>query len=109
MSIMVPVMLCLLGMPMHVAVGTNLFQEIFTCINATVLQATLNHTVDFVLALILLSGSVLGAQAGARISRVVKAEQLKVLMAIIVLAVMVKMLLGFLLSPDILVRPGQTA
>jgi len=101
--IMVPVMVYLLRMPMHVVVGTSLFQILFTCINVTILQATVNHTVDFLLALILLFGSVIGAQLGARVSKRLNADQLKILMAIIVLAVMVKMLLGLLLSPDILV------
>ena len=100
--IMVPVMVYLLRMPMHVVVGTSLFQILFTCINVTVLQAKVNHTVDFTLALLLLVGSVIGAQLGAKVSRRLKADQLKILMAIIVLVVMVQMLFGFLLRPDIM-------
>jgi uncharacterized membrane protein YfcA len=101
--IMVPVMVYLLRMPMHVVVGTSLFQILFTCANVTVLQAAVNHTVDFVLALVLLIGSVIGAQLGTKINKRLKAEQLKILMAIIVLVVMAKMLMGFLIAPDILV------
>ncbi len=101
--IMVPVMVYLLRMPMHVVVGTSLFQILFTCINVTILQAKVNHTVDFVLALLLLVGSVIGAQVGARLSTRLQADQLKILMAIIVLAVTVKMLFGLLLTPDVLV------
>jgi uncharacterized membrane protein YfcA len=101
--IMVPVMVYLLRMPMHVVVGTSLFQILFTCINVTVLQATLNRTVDFVLALFLLIGSVVGAQIGAVVSKHLKADQLKILMAIIVLVVTVKMLLGLVLAPEFLV------
>jgi len=101
--IMVPMMVYLLRMPMHIVVGTSLFQILFTCINVTILQATVNHTVDFVLALILLLGSATGAQLGSRVSRRLKAVQLKIMMAVIVLVVMVKMLLGLLLFPDILV------
>lgn len=101
--IMVPVMIYLLRMPMHVVVGTSLFQILFTCINVTVLQARLNHTVDFVLALLLLLGSVVGAQLGIRVGRRLKADQLKILMAMLVLGVMVKMLLGLLLRPEFLV------
>ncbi|MGE5346479.1 MAG: sulfite exporter TauE/SafE family protein, partial [Acidithiobacillales bacterium] len=67
--IMVPVMVYLLRMPMHVVVGTSLFQILATCINVTILQAAVNHTVDVVLALILLLGSVVGAQLGARFSK----------------------------------------
>jgi len=100
--IMVPVMVYLLRMPMHVVVGTSLFQILFTCVNVTVLQATLNRTVDFVLALFLLLGSVVGAQIGAQLSTRLKADQLKILMAVIVLGVTTKMLLGLLMTPDFL-------
>ena len=100
--IMVPVMVYLLRMPMHVVVGTSLFQILFTCINVTIMQANTNHTVDFVLALILLIGSTLGAQFGAKISRRLKGDQLKIILASLVLLVMVKMLFGLLLKPEIL-------
>jgi len=98
--IMVPVMVYLLRMPMHVVVGTSLFQILFTCINVTILQARMNHTVDFVLALILLCGSVIGAQLGAVTSKRLKADQLKILLALIVLGVTAKMLMGLLMTPD---------
>lgn len=100
--IMVPIMVYLLRMPMHVVVGTSLFQILFTCVNVTIMQANTNHTVDFVLALILLIGSTLGAQFGAKISRRLKGEQLKIILASLVLLVMVKMLLDLLIEPDIL-------
>src|ERR1035437_8084842 len=101
--IMVPTMIYLLRMPMHVVVGTSLFQILFTCINVTVLQAHFNHSVDFVLALLLLLGSVVGAQIGIHFGRRLRADQLKILMAVLVLGVMVKMLLGLLLRPEFLV------
>jgi uncharacterized membrane protein YfcA len=101
--IMVPIMVYLLRMPMHVVVGTSLFQIVFTCINATVMQSALNHTVDFVLALLLLLGSVIGAQLGVRINRRLKGDQLKILMAVIVLLVWIKMVFDLLLRPEILV------
>ncbi len=101
--IMVPVMVYLLRMPMHVVVGTSLFQILFTCLNVTIMQSWINRTVDFLLALMLLVGSVIGAQIGARIGKRLKAEQLKILMSIIVLVVMLKMLYGLLSRPDILV------
>jgi uncharacterized membrane protein YfcA len=97
--IMVPVMVYLLRMPMHVVVGTSLFQILFTCINVTIMQSYSNHTVDFVLAVILLLGSTIGAQVGARLSKSLKGDQLKILLASIVLLVMVKMLLDLLLPP----------
>lgn len=100
--IMVPVMVYLLRMPMHVVVGTSLFQILFTCVNVTIMQAHTNHTVDFILALILLLGSTIGAQIGAGISKKLKGDQLKILLATIVLVVMVKMLLSLLLPPHIM-------
>jgi len=100
--IMVPVMVYMLRMPMHVVVGTSLFQILFTCMNVTFMQAYVNHTVDFTLALILLLGSTLGAQIGARVSRKLKADQLKILLASIVLLVMVKMLADLLMEPSLL-------
>jgi uncharacterized protein len=101
--IMVPVMVYLLRMPMHVVVGTSLFQILFTCINVTILQASMNHTVDFILALLLLLGSVIGAQIGVRVGKRLKADQLKILLSIVVLVVMGKMLFGLLLQPSVLV------
>uniref|UniRef100_A0A7V4GA70 Probable membrane transporter protein n=1 Tax=Desulfobacca acetoxidans TaxID=60893 RepID=A0A7V4GA70_9BACT len=100
--IMVPVMVYMLRMPMHVVVGTSLFQILFTCINVTVMQAITNHTVDLVLALILLVGSTLGAQVGAKLSRRLKADQLKILLASIVLLVMVQILVSLILTPNLL-------
>lgn len=100
--IMVPVMVYLLRMPMHVVVGTSLFQILFTCIDVTIMQSYTNHTVDFILALILLLGSTLGAQFGARLSKKLKGEQLKILLASIVLLVMFKMLFDLLLPPHIM-------
>ncbi|MCG6881302.1 MAG: sulfite exporter TauE/SafE family protein [Deltaproteobacteria bacterium] len=100
--IMVPVMVYLLRMPMHVVVGTTLFQILFTCMGVTIMQASTNHTVDFVLAVILLAGSTLGAQIGAKISRKIAGDQLKILLATLVLLVMVKMLFDLLLPPGIM-------
>ena len=97
--IMVPVMVYLLRMPMHVVVGTSLFQVLFTCINVTIMQAYSNKTVDFILALLLLVGSVFGAQVGARLSSRLKDDQLKIYLAILVLLVMVKMLYSLVLEP----------
>jgi uncharacterized protein len=100
--IMVPIMVYLLRMPMHVVVGTSLFQVLFTCIDVTIMQAYSNRTVDFVLALLLLVGSVFGAQVGARLSTRLKEDQLKIFLAVLVLAVMVKMLFSLVLPPHIL-------
>jgi uncharacterized membrane protein YfcA len=103
--IMVPVMVYMLRMPMHVVVGTSLLQILFTCINVTIMQSVTNHTVDMVLAIILLLGSTLGAQFGVRLSRRLKADQLKILLASIVLIVMVQMLASLLMTPHLLLAP----
>ncbi|MGA8832804.1 MAG: sulfite exporter TauE/SafE family protein [Desulfomonilaceae bacterium] len=100
--IMVPIMVYMLRMPMHVVVGTSLFQILFTCVNVTVLQAVENHTVDLILAIVLLLGSTIGAQFGARLSRRLKGDQLKIILASVVLLVMVQMLFGLLLSPSVM-------
>jgi len=100
--IMVPVMVYMLRMPMHVVVGTSLVQILFTCINVTIMQSISNHTVDLILAIILLLGSTLGAQFGVRLSRRLKADQLKILLAAIVLLVMVQMLVSLVLPPHLL-------
>jgi hypothetical protein len=100
--IMVPVMVYMLRMPMHVVVGTSLFQILFTCINVTILQAVTNFTVDLILAIILLLGSTLGAQFGARLSRRLHADQLKILLASIVLLMMLQILVGLLWAPHLM-------
>jgi uncharacterized membrane protein YfcA len=101
--IMVPVMVYLLRMPMHVVVGTSLFQILFTCINVTIMQSYSNHTVDFVLAVLLLLGSTIGAQVGTKVSKRLKADQLKIMLASLVLLVCVKMMADLLMAPTIMV------
>jgi hypothetical protein len=103
--IMVPMMVYLLGMPMHVAVGTSLFQILFTCAGVTYMQATTNHTVDLILALLLAAGSTIGVQVGARLGRRLRGDQLKILLASVVLLVMLKMALGLLMAPQIHLTP----
>jgi hypothetical protein len=100
--LMVPVMIYMLRMPMHVVVGTSLFQILFTCIEVTYLQAYSNHTVDFILAIILLVGSVFGAQIGTVLGKKLHGDQLKILLSIIVLAVTVKIVLELVMEPSIL-------
>ncbi|MBF0558118.1 MAG: sulfite exporter TauE/SafE family protein [Nitrospirae bacterium] len=104
--LMVPVMVYILRMPMHVVVGTSLFQILFNCIEVTFLQATTNHSVDFILAVLLLLGSTVGAQVGAVFGRKLKGEQLKVILAVIVLAVTVKIIFELTLPPALLL--GQS-
>lgn len=101
--LMVPIMFYVLRMPMHVIVGTSLFQILFTCIEVTFLQSYTNHTVDFTLAVLLLLGSSIGAQVGAVFGRKLKGEQLKILLAIIVLVVTVKIIFELTLTPSLLI------
>jgi uncharacterized membrane protein YfcA len=101
--LMVPIMVYMLRMPMHVVVGTSLFQILFTCIEVTFLQAYTNHSVDFVLAVLLLLGSTVGAQIGVVFGRKLKADQLKILLAGIVLAVTVKIVFELTLTPLLLI------
>ena len=97
--IMVPAMIYLLGMPTSVVVGTSLFQIIFVTANVTVLQAATNFTVDIVLALLLLVGGVVGAQFGARFSGSISGEQLRSLLALMVLAVCAKLVFDLVVTP----------
>ncbi|MBF9058343.1 TSUP family transporter [Rhodobacterales bacterium HKCCSP123] len=97
--IMVPAMIYLLGMPTKVVVGTSLFQIIFVTGFATLMHATTNYTVDMVLAVLLLVGGVIGAQIGTRIGVKLKAEQLRILLSLMVLAVCGKLAFDLLVMP----------
>jgi uncharacterized membrane protein YfcA len=101
--IMVPAMIYIIGMPTIAAIGTDLFQIVLTSANVTLQQAIVNHTVDLLLALILLSGSTIGAQFGAVAGKRLKGEQIRILLAIIVLALTVKLFLDLVLTPSDLV------
>ena len=98
--IMVPAMVYLLRMPAHVAVGTDLFQILFTCMGVTLMQAASNHNVDVVLALLLAAGSTIGAQLGARASRYLRGEQLLIVLGVLALIVCLKMTVGITLPPS---------
>jgi len=104
--IMVPAMIYLLGMPTAVVVGTSLFQIIFVTANVTMLQAVMNQTVDIVLALLLLTGGVIGAQIGARFGGRLRGDQLRVLLAVMVLAVCTKLAFDLVATPDELFSLG---
>jgi len=98
--IMVPAMIYLLGMPTSVVAGTSLFQILFVVTNVTFLQAYTNQTVDVVLALILLVGSVVGVQIGSAVGARVSGAQFRILLAALVLATCGKLLLDLLLEPN---------
>lgn len=98
--ILVPAMIYILQMPTKIVVGTSLFQVVFVASIATVLHAATNQTVDVLLAMLLVIGGVVGAQIGARAAVRLKAEQLRTLLALIVLGVGARLLLDLVLPPD---------
>ncbi|MBE9637401.1 sulfite exporter TauE/SafE family protein [Salipiger mangrovisoli] len=97
--IMVPAMIYLLGMPTKVVVGTSLFQIIFVTAFTTLLHATTNYTVDIMLALVLILGGVIGAQIGTAFGTRLKAEQLRIALASLVLLVCGKLALDLFITP----------
>jgi uncharacterized membrane protein YfcA len=106
--VMVPAMIYLLGMSAQVVVGTSLFQILFVTAATTMIHAMTTGAVDIVLAVLLLIGSASGAQIGTRFAQKVPAEWLRLLLALIVLAVAVRMALGLTWRPGELfsVEPG---
>lgn len=98
--ILVPAMLYLLGMATQVVVGTSLFQILFVTATATMTHALTTKAVDIVLAALLLVGSVVGAQVGARLAMRMKPEYLRLLLAVLVVLVAIRMLLGLAWRPD---------
>lgn len=104
--VMLPAMIYLLGMPTKVVIGTSLFQIIFVTAFTTMLHATTNFTVDIVLAVLLSIGGVIGAQVGTRIGVKMKAENLRILLAMMVLAVCGKLAFDLLVMPSELYSLG---
>lgn len=98
--ILVPAMIYLLGMPTKVVIGTSLYQVTFVAAFTTMLHAVTSQTVDVMLALFLIVGGVVGAQVGAQIGLKLRAEQLRILLALLVLAVAVKIGLDLVLTPS---------
>jgi uncharacterized protein len=107
--ILVPAMIYLLGMPTKVVIGTSLFQIIFVTGFTTIMHAINSQTVDMLLAFLLIVGGVIGAQFGTTVGIRLKAEQLRIMLALLVLAVCFKIALDLLLQPSELfsVMPGM--
>ncbi|MFM2278243.1 MAG: hypothetical protein RLZZ444_474, partial [Pseudomonadota bacterium] len=97
--IMVPAMIYLLRVPANVVVGTSLFQIIFVSTYSTIIQAIMNHSVDIVLAFILMISGVVAAQYGVRAGQKLRAEQLRALLALLILAVGVRLALDLFIPP----------
>lgn len=98
--IMVPAMIYLLRMPTNVVIGTSLFQIIFVTSSVTILHAVNNQSVDILLAVLLMVGGALGAQVGARLGQKLRGEELRALLAFIVLSVAAKLLHDLMRYPD---------
>ena len=98
--ILVPAMIYLLGMSAQVVVGTSLLQILFVTAATTLIHATTTKSVDIVLAVLLLLGSVVGAQYGAKLAQKAKPELLRMFLAIMILAVALRMLLGLAWRPE---------
>jgi uncharacterized membrane protein YfcA len=98
--ILVPAMIYLLGMPTKVVVGTSLFQIIFVTAFTTVMHAVTSQTVDMALAFFLIIGGVVGAQLGTLVGVRLRAEQLRILLALLVCAVAIQIGLNLLIRPD---------
>jgi uncharacterized membrane protein YfcA len=97
--IMVPAMIYLIGMPTKVVVGTSVFQFLFVTAFTAILHSVQSGTVDVLLAVILLVGGVIGAQVGVALSSRLRAEQLRILLALLVVGVCLKLALGLVLPP----------
>jgi uncharacterized protein len=98
--IMVPAMIYLLRIPTSVVIGTSLFQIIFVTAFTTVVHATTNFSVDIVLAWLLMIAGVIGAQYGVRVGQKMRGEQLRAGLALLVLAVGIRLGLGLVIPPD---------
>ena len=97
--IMLPMMLYILRMPINITIGTSLFQIIFITAAATLLHALTTHAVDIVLAGLLLIGSVVGAQYGARLSHHIPNYLLRLLMASLLFIVAARLAYGLFITP----------
>ncbi len=97
--LLIPLMIYLLGMPTAVVVGTSLVQVTVVSINVTVLQAMATQSVDIVLGALLMTGGALGAPLGARLSQRLRGDQMRALMAALVLAVAAQLAYGLIATP----------
>lgn len=97
--LLIPAMIYLLRIPTRIVIGTSTFQILCVAGFATIMQAALNQSVDLALAVPLMGGSVIGAQFGVGFSERFKAEQLRALLALIVVAVAVRMAAGLVIPP----------
>ncbi|HWT29691.1 MAG TPA: sulfite exporter TauE/SafE family protein, partial [Propylenella sp.] len=98
--IMVPALIYLLRVPTNVVIGTSLAYTLITMALATVLHAAANKSVDIMLAAVLMVGGVVGAQFGVQVGQALRGEQLRALLAVLVLLVAFRVLLGLFMTPE---------
>jgi uncharacterized protein len=98
--IMVPAMIYLLRIPTSVVIGTSLFQIVFVSAYTVIVQASTNYTVDIVLAFVLMIAGVIGAQYGVRVGQRLRGEQLRALLALLVLAVGIRLAIEIIIPPE---------
>lgn len=97
---LVPAMIYILGMPALLVAGTALFQVLFTTVLSTLMHASLNHNVDIVLAVILIAGGVVGAQLGVFLARFVRGEHARIVLAVLILAVCIRLCAEMFIEPQ---------
>ncbi|HVZ69767.1 MAG TPA: sulfite exporter TauE/SafE family protein [Rhizomicrobium sp.] len=98
--LLVPALIYLVRVPANIVMGTSLLQIVFVTAASTILHAVSDFAVDIILAAILISGGVIGAQFGLRAAARMRGEQLRFWLALLVLAVAARLLYGLLVSPS---------
>lgn len=97
--LLIPAMIYFIGMPTAVVVGTSLLQLAFVSAGTAFMHAVQNYTVDILLAVLLIAGGVIGTQFGIRVGVLLRGEQLRILLSLIVLAVGVRLAFDLVLQP----------
>jgi uncharacterized membrane protein YfcA len=97
--ILVPALVYLLRVPGNMVIGTSLLQVVSMMAVTTVLHAVTSESVDILLAFCLMVGGTVGAQFGASAGRYLRGEQLRALLAILVLAVAIRFGITLVLPP----------
>jgi uncharacterized membrane protein YfcA len=98
--VLVPAMIYLMGMPTLMVIGTSAFQIVFVAANVTLLQSWHNHTVDLMLALTMLAGGVIGGPIGARVAGKLPSEQLRALLALLLVGISIKLFVDLVATPE---------
>lgn len=98
--LLVPAMIYILGMPPLLVAGTALFQVIFTTACATIMHAAMNQNIDIVLGLVLIVGGVIGAQIGVMFARFIKGRYARIVLALLILAICVRLGIDLFVKPD---------